>query len=139
MTMDTTMTRRALLGAGAAGAGAAALAACTSSTSGGGSKAQTSGHKLVALADVPVGGAAAVTLADGSPAVVARPSAGAAACFSAICTHNGCTVAVKGKQLDCPCHQSRFNAFTGAVLQGPASSPLPKIPVKVSGGEVVTA
>jgi Rieske Fe-S protein len=28
--------------------------------------------------------------------------------------------------------------MTGAVLQGPAASPLPKIPVKVADGKVVT-
>jgi len=130
------MTRRTLL---LAGAGTAALTACSASTTSSKPKGQPAGKKLVALADVPVGGAKAVNLPDGTPGVVAQPTAGTAVCFSAICTHNGCTVAVHGKELDCPCHQSRFNAFTGAVLQAPATSPLPKIPVKVSGGDVVTA
>jgi Rieske Fe-S protein len=144
MTMDsTTISRRTALVAGAAGAGATMLAACSSGSGGsgsaGGGGGQTAGRKLVALSDVPVGAAAAVKLPDGTPGVVARPSSGTAVCFTAICTHNGCTVAVNGKQLDCPCHGSQFNALTGAVLQGPATSPLAKVPVKVSGGEVVTA
>jgi len=147
MTMDSPMTRRTLLAASAAGAGAAALsstlAACSAGSSGSGgsgdSSGQPAGRKLVALADVPVGGAAAVKLPDGTPGVVARPTAAEARCFSAICTHQGCTVAVKGKELDCPCHGSRFNALTGAVLSGLAPRALDKVPVTVKGGEVVTA
>jgi len=146
MTMDSTITRRTLLAAGAAGAGATALsstlAACSSGGSGGSggsSSGQPVGRKLVALADVPVGGAAAVKLPDGTPGVVARPTAAEARCFSAICTHQGCTVAVRGKELDCPCHGSRFNALTGAVLSGLAPRALDKVPVTVKGGEVVTA
>src|SRR4051812_29337859 len=143
MTMDSTISRRALLAAGAAGAGAATLAACSSGSDGaggsGGSGGQPVGRKLVALADVPVGGAAAVKLPDGTPGIVARPTSAEARCFSAICTHQGCTVAVTGKELDCPCHGSRFNALTGAVLSGLAPSPLDKVPVSVKGGEVVTA
>jgi Rieske Fe-S protein len=161
MSMDPTITRRALLAAGAAGAGAAALAACSSSSSdnsgsggtsaaappassgpGGGDSGGAAGDShgakaLVKLDDVPVGGAKAAKLADGSPVIVARPTATTAACFSAICTHMGCTVAVKGKTLDCPCHGSRYNALTGAVLQGPAPAPLHKVAVSVEGGEVM--
>src|SRR4051794_4512851 len=141
MAMDPTISRRAVLAAGAAGAGAAALAACSSGSSSG-SGAGTGappGKALARLEEIPVGGAKVVKLPGGGPAVVARTSADAAACFSAICTHMGCTVALKGKELECPCHRSRFNPQTGAVLNGPATAPLQKIPVKVSGGEVVTA
>jgi Rieske Fe-S protein len=140
--MDPTMTRRSLLAAGAAGAAAATLAACSgggSSGSGGAAPAsEPAGKALAKVADVPVGGAKAVQLPDGSPAVVAQPSAGRVACFSAICTHQGCTVQVQGKELDCPCHGSRFDALTGAVLSGPASRPLDKVAVTVNGGEIVT-
>jgi Rieske Fe-S protein len=94
---------------------------------------------LTALADVEVGAAKAVTLPNGAPAVVARPTTATAVCFSAVCTHQGCTVAPSGAKLVCPCHGSEFNALTGAVLQGPAASPLPKVAVKVQAGKVVTA
>jgi Rieske Fe-S protein len=141
MTMDSSMTRRAVLAAGVAGAGAVALAACSpgSKTAGGSAVGQSSAQPLAKLSDVPVGGAKAVKLPDGSPGVVARPQPDTAVCFTAICTHQGCTVAVNGAKLDCPCHQSVFNALTGAVEQGPATQALAKVPVKVENGEVVTA
>jgi Rieske Fe-S protein len=134
------MTRRTLLAAGAAGAGAAALAAC----SGGGSAADTptseaAGKPVTTLSDVQVGEAKSVKLPDGSPGIVARPTASTVACFSAICTHQGCTVKPAGQKLDCPCHGSQFDAVTGAVLHGPATLPLHKIAVALDGDQVVTA
>jgi cytochrome b6-f complex iron-sulfur subunit len=79
-----------------------------------------------------------VNLPDGDPAIVARPTANTAVAFSAKCTHMGCTVQPAGSELHCPCHGSKYNALTGAVIQGPAPSPLPKIAVAVQNGEVVT-
>jgi Rieske Fe-S protein len=86
---------------------------------------------------VPVGGAVAAKDAAGRPIIVAQPSAGKAVAFSAICTHMGCTVAVKGADLDCPCHGSKYNALTGAVIHGPAPRPLPPVAVEVKSGNVV--
>ncbi len=96
-----------------------------------------SGHTLAVLSQVPVGGAVAATDAEGGPIIVAQPTAGKAVAFSAICTHLGCTVAVRGAELDCPCHGSRFNALTGAVINGPAPSPLPALAVAIRSGKVV--
>ena len=55
---------------------------------------------------------------------------------SAICTHQGCTVGESGKQLECPCHHSVYNAQTGAVVQGPASLPLPAFKVAQVGNDI---
>jgi Rieske Fe-S protein len=60
--------------------------------------------------------------------------------YSAVCTHQRCTVAYRNGQLACPCHGSVFDAENGAeVVNGPAQLPLPEIPVEVRGGEVVRA
>ncbi|MEP6640762.1 MAG: TQO small subunit DoxD [Gaiellales bacterium] len=72
----------------------------------------------------------------GSADVVIRQPDGALVALSAICTHAGCEVAYQGGVLYCPCHGSRFNAATGAVIQGPALLPLPKRRVVESGGEI---
>ncbi len=142
MNDDPTVSRRAVLTAGAVGAGAVALAACSSSskpgaTQPGGSQPAASGNDLAKLADIEVGKCVAVSLPDGKPGIVSRPTEDTAVAFSAKCTHMGCTVAPAGSELHCPCHGSKYNALTGAVLQGPAPKPLAKIDVQVVSGEVV--
>ena len=62
--------------------------------------------------------------ADGSPDIVVRRRNGSLAAFSAVCTHAGCQVEYQSGVLLCPCHGSEFDASTGAVLQGPAVTPL---------------
>ncbi len=55
--------------------------------------------------------------------------------YSKICTHVGCPVALYEQtthHILCPCHQSTFDATTGAtVLFGPAPRPLPQLPMGV--------
>lgn len=62
--------------------------------------------------------------ADGSPDIVVRHGDGSLAAFSALCTHAGCEVGFASGVLVCPCHGSEFSASTGAVLRGPAVTPL---------------
>ncbi len=93
---------------------------------------------ILALADVPVGGAVAVDI-EGAPSIVAQPEAGTVVAFTAICTHQGCKVTPADAKLDCPCHGSQFDAFTGAVLRGPAEAPLTAVAVAVEGDNVVKA
>jgi Rieske Fe-S protein len=46
--------------------------------------------------------------------------------LSRICTHLGCKLeAGQNGELHCPCHGSRFD-YSGAVLEGPAETPLPR-------------
>lgn len=55
--------------------------------------------------------------------------------YSKICTHVGCPVALYEQQthhLLCPCHQSQFDITREAeVIFGPASRPLPQLPIRV--------
>ncbi|MET7458653.1 Rieske (2Fe-2S) protein [Streptomyces sp. NPDC005574] len=59
--------------------------------------------------------------------------------FSAICTHQGCTVAnVAKNKINCPCHGSRFDATTGHPIAGPAKKPLSIVPIKIDNGVITT-
>jgi cytochrome b6-f complex iron-sulfur subunit len=57
---------------------------------------------------------------------------------SAICTHLGCVVGWKSSQgnIECPCHDGRFNPFNGAVISGPPPRPLPSYEVVVQNEQV---
>ena len=68
---------------------------------------------------------------DGVPVVVSRPAVGEVKAFTAICTHMGCTVNPAGTEFHCPCHGSKYDAFTGSVITGPAPAPLKSIAVTV--------
>ena len=107
------------------------------SGSGGSGDSGSSGGLPVDTADVPVGGG--IVLAD-AKLVVTQPSDGEFKCFTAVCTHKGCTVgSVEDGEIACPCHGSRFSATDGTVVNGPAEDPLEERPVRVEGGQVVEA
>jgi Rieske Fe-S protein len=143
--------RKMITGTAMAVGGTAVLAACGSGSptatptagdshapAGSSAPAAGSGGAVLAkLSDVPVGQAISAKN-DGQPICIAQPTAGAAVAFSAVCTHMGCTVEPAGKQLNCPCHGSQYDAFTGKVLAGPAPKPLPAVDVHVAGGNIVT-
>src|SRR3954452_8989992 len=74
---------------------------------------------LARLDDVPTGGGLVL---DARKVVLTRDAAGTVRGFTATCPHQGCTVSdVQGGHIDCPCHGSRFDAATGAVVRGPAT------------------
>ena len=84
-----------------------------------------------------VGGILMFTQAPGKQILVQRTSDTTFLSLSAVCTHAGCTVNFNGEdKLDCPCHGSSFNAATGAVLTGPAGSPLRNFPTAIAGDDV---
>ncbi len=111
-----------------AAAGLAGCASPASSPGGGGS----GGGSAVAgdTAAVPIGGGRVFE----GRVVVTQPSAGTFLAFSAACTHQGCTVSrVEDEVISCPCHGSRFDINDGSVVQGPASEPLARREIAVSG------
>ena len=129
----TTQGSNALAGGGAATTAPGAVP----TTSGAGTTATTavaepSGTAVGPASDVPVGGSASFTdPASGDPALVIQQTAGDFVAFDAVCPHAGCTVAYQAsaRVIACPCHGSAFNARTGDVLNGPATSGLTSIKV----------
>jgi Rieske Fe-S protein len=149
--------RRAVLQGTATVAGAGALAALLSACGDDGASsstptqdaqpeqqeqapgATTSAGVIVASAEVPVGGGA-IRIVEDRKVVVTQPAEGQFFGFSAVCTHEGCAVSrVFENTIVCPCHNSSFDASTGAVLGGPATGPLASIAVREDGDEIVFA
>jgi nitrite reductase/ring-hydroxylating ferredoxin subunit len=145
---DFSLSRRGLLSGSAValvggvagwavGRRAARATAGTPAANAYGTPPPASGRRLLALGDLPAG--SGVVLRD--PAVVlTRAASGEVHAFSSVCTHQGCTVdRVAGGIIDCPCHGSRFDAGTGAVRAGPATRPLPPVPVEVRDGGIYSS
>jgi len=92
------------------------------------------GTALTALDAIPDGGG--VVLADRK--LVLTRSGSTVHCFTAVCTHQQCLVTtVSNGAIHCPCHGSAFDAVTGAVVAGPAPTPLAAVPVTIKDGQVV--
>ena len=121
-------------------AGSQPAPATTSSSAapaGSGSGAAAGPAALASTSDIPVGGGKILT---DKKIVITQPQSGTFHAFSAVCTHAGCTVgSVSGGTINCPCHGSRFNITNGAVVNGPAASPLPPVSIKVQGTSIVQA
>jgi Rieske Fe-S protein len=99
--------------------------------------ASNGGKPLTKTADVPVGGGK--IFAD-QKVVVTQPTQGDFKAFSAVCTHQGCTVStVSDGTINCPCHGSKFRIADASVAAGPAPRPLPAQPITVKGGEILFA
>ncbi len=140
--LDLSLDRRGLMRAGTVGAiaviasGVGKIFSRERSTLG---MSSVSGKKLVKVADLELGATHEFALDGVIPAILFRTKSGVFA-YSAICTHQGCTVAYNSasKVLQCPCHGSEYDPFSEAkVLRGPAINPLSKINVVVDGDWVI--
>ncbi|WP_318204304.1 Rieske (2Fe-2S) protein [Streptomyces sp. SCL15-4] len=100
-------------------------------------EAAPAGQPLARTGDIPEGGGK--IFAD-QKIVVTQPEKGRFKAFSAVCTHQGCTVSqVTDGTILCPCHGSRFRIADGSVAAGPANRPLAEEPVTVRGNAVYLA
>ncbi|MFJ8465803.1 Rieske (2Fe-2S) protein [Streptomyces swartbergensis] len=144
MTYETTR-RTVLLATGATGA-VALVAACGGGGDDNGSAStssptgqettgrETAGRDLASTDEIPVGGG---KIFEEEEVVVTQPEQGRFKAFSAICTHQRCTVAsVSDGTINCVCHGSRFRIADGSVAGGPATRPLPAEKITVEGDAV---
>jgi Rieske Fe-S protein len=114
----------------ATGAGSAPSSAAGSA----GSTAGAQGSALATTSEIPVGSGKIFT---DEKVVVTQPNSGDFKAFSAVCTHMGCIVStISNGTIDCPCHGSQYSISTGAVVGGPAPSPLPSAGIKVTGSNI---
>ena len=92
------------------------------------------GSALATTSEIPVGSGKIFT---SEKVVVTQPNSGDFKAFSAVCTHMGCIVStISNGTIDCPCHGSQYSISTGAVVGGPAPSPLPAQAIKVTGSNI---
>ncbi len=97
---------------------------------------------IVTTSDVPVG--SGVIIAD-SEVVITQPTEGDFKAFTAICTHQGCTVIDVTDTIHCPCHFSEFSIEDGSNVVGPSGTPagsvgpLSPIEIKVDGDQISLA
>ena len=130
-------SRRTVLAGGLAAGTATALVACGSGTpkepavpaSGTGTVATTTAH-------LPVGSATSVKV-DGKNYLLFRPAEDKVLAYTAVCTHQGCTVGIGTDDFACPCHGSRFSREDGSATHGPAEKPLARFPAKVDGDKIL--
>ncbi|WP_217209049.1 Rieske (2Fe-2S) protein [Streptomyces sp. AC550_RSS872] len=139
-------TRRTILIATGATGATALVAGCgdsdgngdstSTSTTSPGQDGQTGqeGKELATTSEIPVGGG---TIFADDKVVVTQPETGQFKAFTAICTHQRCTVAtVADGTINCPCHGSKFNITDGSVAHPPATRPLPEKKITVDGNSI---
>ena len=125
---------------GAAGLATVGLAGCTDEIR---SENDAASHhvggtptRAVRTRDLPVDASVSVEV-EGRTLLLRRTAEDAVRAFSAVCTHQGCTVAPAteaGRDVfACPCHGSHFEVETGEAFGGPASKPLTEFTAAVDG------
>jgi nitrite reductase/ring-hydroxylating ferredoxin subunit len=129
----------ALLACAACSSGSTATAGSTSTPSAASSAPASSsasggGAALASVADIPADTGLIVSGPDGK--VLLAKSGATVVAHKAVCTHQGAILDGAGT---CPLHGSKFDIKTGAVLNGPATTPLAAVSVTESDGKVFSA
>jgi Rieske Fe-S protein len=126
--------RRTVIAAAGATGLAVALTACGSDDGDGGGSQTSAGTVLGRTSEIPEGGG---KVFGDAQVVVTQPTAGEFKAFSAICTHQNCTVKdVANDTINCTCHGSRFSMTDGSVQKGPATRALPAAEITVEGDTI---
>lgn len=137
-TRRTFLERGALIGA--AGVAAVGLSGCTDAIR---NEQNAPSHHMggtptraIETAELPVGNSASVQLR-GRILLIHRSAEQTVHAYSAVCTHQGCTVGLGERQGEptfaCPCHGSHFDVTTGVPYGGPARKPLTEFTAAVDG------
>jgi nitrite reductase/ring-hydroxylating ferredoxin subunit len=117
------------------------LALIGASTSVLGTNAVAANNQIVKLSKVKVGATYSFQLKNGAPALLFRTKTGVFA-YQSICTHEGGLTKffAARKLMVCSVHNASFDPFKkGAVVSGPANSPLPTIKIAIKGDWIVLA
>lgn len=137
---DDLMTRRDTLRFLVGGSGALFLASAALAITGAIRTPTT--HQVTAVAkvgEVPENGYKVFSYPDAfaDGILVNLPGKGLVA-YSDVCTHLSCAVLYQAeeRQFFCPCHDGRFDAFTGEPIGGPPTRPLPIIELQTSGDTI---
>jgi len=92
---------------------------------------------LATTDEIPVGGG--IILTD-VRIVITQPSRGEFKAFSAVCKHQGQTVGkVADNTITCLFHGSQYDAATGDVTTGPATTGLDPVKIRVKGQAIIRA
>jgi Rieske Fe-S protein len=92
---------------------------------------------LATTDEIPVGGG--IILTD-VRIVITQPSRGEFKAFSAVCKHQGQTVGkVADNTITCLFHGSQYDAATGDVTTGPATTGLDPVRIRVKGQSILRA
>ncbi len=90
-------------------------------------------------ADLPKPGTAMMFRFGVTPAMLIHLPDGHVACYSAVCTHLGCTVQYQPEEgrIFCACHSGVYDPQSGKNIAGPPPKPLSVFQVEVSDEHII--
>jgi Rieske Fe-S protein len=103
-------------------------------------KKLANGRVSVTLKIIPelakIGGSVSIGNVKGRPVAITRTGASSYIAFSLSCPHQGVTVSRQEGGWMCEAHGSEFS-INGDLVMGPATTRLPRVPIKVNRGVAV--